>query len=54
MPSRAERYREKAKDCAAVAAAVTDRVLRFELQQVARQWLQLADQVELLDRLASN
>ena len=52
MPTRAELCRLKAGECEALAAAVTDRDSREQLRGAARQWLELADQVELLERLS--
>ncbi len=53
MPTRAERYRDKAKQCQTLAAAITHDSSRKQLSEAAQQWLELAEQVELLDRLGS-
>ncbi len=54
MPTRAERYRLKAEECLALAAAMSDRDLARDMRELARQWLQLIDDVELLDGLNVN
>jgi hypothetical protein len=38
----------------ALADSLADRVLQFDMREVARQWFELAEQVELLDRLKPN
>ncbi len=50
MLTRAEWCRIKAGECTALAA-VTGREVALELRQLASQWLQMTDDVELLDRL---
>ena len=51
MGSRATFYRLKADECAALAKTMTDGVSRRELERAAAQWLNLAADDELLDRL---
>ncbi len=49
MPTRIERYRLKAEECLALAGAMSDRDLARDMRDLARQWLQLTDDAELLD-----
>ncbi len=51
MQSRAETYRLKTQECEALAETMSDRDSREQLRITARQWSDLAEQVELLDRL---
>jgi hypothetical protein len=51
MGTRAQVYRQNAKDCVALAAMSTDTASRMQFKAATRQWLQLADDVELLDRI---
>ncbi len=53
MLTRADWCRSKAGECTALAA-VSDRLTALELRQLAHLWLQLADDVEDLDRLRPN
>jgi hypothetical protein len=48
---RAEQCRLKAKDCKALAEVMADRDSSKQLRATAHQWLELAEQVELLDRV---
>jgi len=50
MLSRAEWCRMKSRECAALAAVVTDRDTKLQLRDLARQWLQLIDQAKWLDQ----
>ena len=54
MGSRATFCRLKAEQCAALAKTMTDGVSRRELEKAAAQWLSLANDAELLDRLKRN
>jgi hypothetical protein len=47
----AEQYCLKAKECEALAAAMTDPGSREHLRITVRQWLELAEEAELLDRV---
>ena len=51
MPTRAEWFRLKAEQCSALAQRMTDRTSRKQLEIAAAQWLQLAEDAELLDRI---
>ncbi len=54
MPTRAERCRLKAEECLGLAAVMSDRDLARDMRDLARQWLQLVDDAELLDGLDVN
>jgi hypothetical protein len=49
MSSRAENCRQKAQECEALAAAATDAASRTYMQITAKQWRELAEQVDRLD-----
>jgi hypothetical protein len=49
MDSRASRYRDRALDCEEVAVVAETDSFRRELLEFARQWRELAKQVEFLD-----
>ena len=51
MPTRADWFRLKAEQCTALARRMTDRTSRKQLEIAAAQWLQLAEDAELLDRI---
>jgi hypothetical protein len=50
MVSRTERYLAKAAQCEAAATSAADRAMMALYLELARQWRQLANQVETLDR----
>jgi len=52
MRSRAQKYRERALDCEYLAGTIRDPVCRLDMIEIARQWRELAEQVELLDKLS--
>ena len=52
MGSRAQKYLERALNCQCLADAMRDPILRFDLLEIARQWQELAEQVEWLDQLS--
>ena len=52
MGSRAQKCRERALDCKCLADAARDPVIRFDLIEMSRQWRELADQIESLERFA--
>jgi hypothetical protein len=49
MSPRAERYRAKAAECDRLASKARDLFVRSSLADVAAQWRELAERVELLD-----
>lgn len=51
MTTRAKLFRQKAKECAALAKTMTDQLSRREIEQMAAHWLQLAEGADLLERL---
>ena len=51
MTMRAEFFRQKAKECVALAKTMTDQLSRLELERTAAHWLRLADNADLLERL---
>jgi hypothetical protein len=51
MPTRADWFRLKAEQCTALARRMTDRTSRQQLEIAAAQWLRLAEDAELLDRI---
>jgi hypothetical protein len=51
MTMRAKFFRQKAKECAALAKTMTDQLSRWELERMAAHWLQLAEGADLLERL---
>ena len=51
MAMRAEFFRQKAKECVALAKTMTDQLSRLELERTAAHWLRLADNADLLERL---
>jgi hypothetical protein len=48
--TRSDRYRAKAAECEAAARKVADQRAREAYLDIARQWRELAAQVELVDR----
>jgi hypothetical protein len=50
MVSRTERYLAKAAQCESAATSAADRAMMALYLELARQWRQLANQVETLDR----
>ena len=50
MASRADQFREKADECRALAARAKDRVAKQHFEDIAQQWLELARQVERIDK----
>jgi len=50
VSSRIQSYLDKAVHCEALAAKATDREARNSFAEVARQWRDLARQVEALER----
>jgi len=50
MVSRPERYLAKAAQCESAATSAADRAMMALYLELARQWRQLANQVETLDR----
>ncbi len=51
MATRAETYRLKAQECEALAETLSHPDSKQQMLSTARQWWELAEQVELLDRL---
>ena len=51
MTMRAESFRQRAKECGALARTMTDQFSRKELERTAAHWLRLADGAELLEHL---
>jgi hypothetical protein len=51
MTMRAKFFRQKAKECAALAKTMTDGLSRTELELVAAHWLRLAEGADLVERL---
>jgi hypothetical protein len=51
MGLRVQKCRERALDCEYLADAVRDPVMRFDLMETSRQWRELADQIEFLEKL---
>ncbi len=51
MASKAEAWREKAKECTVLAAHVADSYSRTQLRETAALWLQMAQSVETLDEI---
>jgi hypothetical protein len=49
MPTRAELYRQRATECEALAERANDADHKARLREAAKQWLDLAEQVEQLD-----
>ena len=47
---RAKLFRQKAKECAALANTMTDQLSRWEFERMAAHWLQLAEGADLLKR----
>jgi hypothetical protein len=43
MTMRAKFFRQKAKECAALAKTMTDQLSRREIERMAAHWLQLAE-----------
>ena len=52
MQSRAQRCRERARDCEYLADAVRNPSLRSLLRETAQLWREMAEHAELLDRLS--
>jgi hypothetical protein len=50
MASRAEEYRQRARDCEEAAEAASTMGMQSLFQDLSEQWLHLANDVELLDR----
>ena len=50
MASRAEEYRQRARDCEEAAEAASTMWMQSLFQDLSEQWLHLANDVELLDR----
>lgn len=48
---RAKFFRQRAKECAALAKTMTDQLSRREIERMAAHWLQLAEGADLLERL---
>jgi hypothetical protein len=48
---RAKLFRQKAKECAALAKTMTDQLSRREIERMAAHWRQLAEGADLLERL---
>jgi len=46
MPSRSEEFRAHAAECQALASRIRDRELKRLSQELARQWLELAERAE--------
>ena len=49
MPTRAELYRQRATECEALAERANDAHRKARLHEAAKQWADLAEQVEQLD-----
>jgi len=49
VPTRAELYRQRAMECEALAARANDADRTARLREAAKQWADLAEQVEQLD-----
>ena len=49
MPTRAELYRQRAMECEALAERANDADRKARLREAAKQWADLAEQVEQLD-----
>ena len=54
MSSRSDEYRQKAAEAKNRAAQASSRPIKRAFQQVARNWLLLAEQMEWLDRQGSS
>ena len=54
MSSRSDEYRQKAAEAKNRAAQTTSRSIKRAFEEVARNWLLLAEQMELLDRQGSS
>ena len=50
MRSRAQEYRQRARDCEEAAQVAIDLEMQSLFQTLGEQWLHLASDVELLDR----
>ena len=50
MLSRAEEYRQRARDCEEAAEAASTVGMQSLFQDLGEQWLHLANDVEMLDR----
>ena len=46
MSSKSEEYRARAKECLEEAKATSDPQIKKKLQEIAKQWLVLADRAE--------
>jgi hypothetical protein len=46
MSSKADKYRAKAVECTESAAKARDPYVRAQFQELARQWWEMAEQVE--------
>jgi hypothetical protein len=51
VDERAKRYRRKAEDCLIQAAAADHPGLKQQLEDLARQWIELAKQIEAMKRV---
>ena len=49
MPTRAELYRQRAMECEALAERANDADRKARLREAAKQWVDLAEQIEQLD-----
>jgi hypothetical protein len=54
MSSRSDEYRQKAAEAKNRAAQTSSRPIKRAFQEVARNWLLLAEQMEWLDRQGSS
>jgi len=54
MSSRSDEYRQKAAEAKNRAAQTSSRSIKRAFEEVARNWLLLAEQMELLDRQGSS
>jgi len=54
MSSRSDEYRQKAAEAKNRAAQASSRPIKRAFQEVARNWLLLAEQMEWLDRQGSS
>ena len=50
MPTRAELYRQRATECEALAERANGADRKARLREAAKQWADLAEQVEQLDQ----
>lgn len=52
MGKRAEEYRERAAECEALAAGISDSKIKATYEDLAKRWRDLARQVDTLERPA--